>query len=252
MKTDTPIYFKSHINFDEIEINKLYTFGSSIKYKHPVYKKFDLIVKLPVFKLDKYPVNDFKFLDPTNNSIDLKIPISQYQKSSSFGEFIKSVLKKFSNDSNLNNCYPNLNLVETQYIKIKKMEQFNYPVFNVDMNNKSKKPLVKMNNPGSLPELKSLIKSDYEILPFVQMRYTKINNKSFLTLVPIKFYVGKNLNDTVVDQITKNGKFSVLATEPNVPHLNCNDRGNLIDSINFNSYLEEHDKNYKNTNLENI
>jgi hypothetical protein len=243
MKTDTPIYFKSHINFDEIEIDKLYTSGSSIKYKHHVYKKFDLIVRLPVFKLDKYPVNDFKFLDPTNNSIDLKIPISQDQKSSSFGEFIKSVLKKFSNDSNLNNYYPNLNLVETQYIKIKKMEQFNYPIFNVDINTKSQKSIVKMNNPGSLSELKSLIKADYEILPFVQMKYTKINNKSFLTLVPIKFYVGKNLNGTIGNQITKNKKFGVLAAEPNVPYLNCNDRGNFIDSINFNSYLEANNEN---------
>ncbi len=241
MKADTPIYFKSHINFDEIEINRLYTIGTAIKYKHPVYKKFDLIVKLPVFKLDKYPVTDFKFIDPNNNHIDLKIPISQEQKTGSFGEFIKSVLKKFTNNINLTNCHPNLNLAEIQHIKIKKMENFSYPVFNVDINNKTNKPIVKMNNPSSLPELKNLIKSDHEILPFVQMRFTKINNKSYLTLVPIKFYIGKNLNDTIVDQITKSGKFKVLDPEPQVPHLNCNDRGHLIDSNDFNSYLEAYD-----------
>ena len=248
MKKNTPIYFKSYINLDELQIDNLYTVGSNIKYKHSKYKKFDLIIKLPVFKLDKYSINDFKFIDPNNNAIDLKLFISQEQKFGSFGTMINSIIKTFSNNLNLNTFYPNLNLSETKYIKIKQMEKFNYPIFNVDTSNKLNKPIVKMNSPNSLSDLKNLIKSDYEILPFVQMKLTKFNNKCYLTLVPVKFYVGKNLSDYVINQIIKNRDYSNLDSGPNVPHFNCNECGHIIDSNDFNRYLEEASENNTNTN----
>lgn len=234
MKKSVQIQYKSHMEYSDIEVTKLYHIGKSLKYKHPIYKKFDLIVKLPVFKLDKYPVFNESFFNPNNLGVKLKLQLETDSKES-FDNFIKSTIKHLSN--NKGSVYPDFTTSNT--FSIKSMEKYNYPVYWVE-ENKSGKLFVKPNSPKSVPELKELFKSDYQVLPFVQMKYVKVNNNNFLTFTPVKFYVGKNLSQNIINKLVKQS--TPIIEAPKSEHFNANQFAVNVTDEDFNKYFEDFNK----------
>jgi hypothetical protein len=162
----------------------------------------ELIVRLPIMTLDNFPLQQYTLFDPQNNIVDLKLPINpDFYSKSEIGILITKIQTKFTK-KNLPKKYPDLTKPNT-HIKIKHLEHFGYPVSEVSVNKLTGKAFVKYQKPTNLNQLKTLFKPNMKILPFVQLYFFPTNTGSIISMRPVKFYFGKDLNEDVAQQLSK-------------------------------------------------
>lgn len=197
------------IQMDKISIG----FNGLIKYNHPKYgKTHRLVLKLPVCKFDKFPIDYYQKSNANESiNINLKIPIDSSFTTNSFYMFIQNILEKYDSLSNTpKQKYPSFDHNKTEnYLKIKEMDKFNYNVIEI-INKDDSKLKVIIHKPTSFTDLQTIFKSYSYVVPYVIVYYHKTQLGDFITLKPVKFYVGENLTMEVIDYISRKSKKSEI------------------------------------------
>ncbi len=186
--------YLSHTNINDINEENLYIKYGTLQMKHEIFKNHELIVKTSILKLAKYPVQTYEKFDPNNHNINLQFDMNQDYSFDNFYQFYKMCLKKFViKNSIINNCLK---------LKLRRMEAWNYPVYEVKMiqTNDNNKPIIKVHKPKSKDDLCELFKPSYNVVAFVQF---KILSNQYLIMKPTKIYVGKYIDEEIIEQITK-------------------------------------------------
>jgi hypothetical protein len=168
-----------------------------------IAKGFELIVRCPITTLDNFPIQQYTSFDPQNNVVDLKLPIDpDFYSKNELGILITKIQTKFSKNPKFPKLYPNLTKLNT-HIKIKHLEKFDYTVSEAIVNKLTGKVFVKYNKPTDLNQLKTLIKPNMKILPFVQLYFFETPTGTVISMRPVKFYFGKDLNEETAQQLSK-------------------------------------------------
>ena len=220
----------SHTEPDDIQMDKISIgFNGLIKYNHPKYgKTHRLLLRLPVCKFDKVPFEYYKKCSDTNEqlNISLKIPIDTNFTNNSFYMFIQNILAKYESSPNdTKQKYPVFDHNKNEnYLKIKEMEKFNYTVIEV-INKDDLKPITILRKPSSTHALQNIVNSYKYVVPYVMVYYRKTQLGDFVTLKPVKFYVGDNLSMEVIDYISRKPRLNEI---PKSDFFDSNQIGNPV------------------------
>lgn len=226
---------------DDIIMDNIYV-GSKglIKYNHPKYgKKHVLLIRASVCKLNQFPIEHYiKCSNTTENiPISLKIPIDSNFIKDSFYMFIQNILTKYEclvNPPKIKYPFFDNTKVEN-YIKIKEMNKFNYTVIEV-INKDDLKPKTIIHKPSNLKDLQIIFKSYSYVVPYVMLYYHKTELGDFITLKPVKFYVGNNLNMDVIDYISRKTRISEI---PKSEFFDANQTGKPVLLDDFLKFVKE-------------
>jgi hypothetical protein len=212
--------FLSHTDYEDIDNEKLYLNSKkTLQMKHPVFKKHELIFKTPVFKLGKFPFQTYKIFDPTDNRINLQFDMGPEYKEHPFYQFYQTKIQSWA-ISNISGPLVQKSIDNKFKLKLSHMEKFDYPVYEVSVNETSYKPYIKQHKPTTKDELEELFKQNYMMAGFVQFKIYRTNSVNYLVMKPIKIYVGKKLDEQIMSQIIINySKQSI----PQVPQGNYYD-----------------------------
>lgn len=240
----------SHTNPEEINMNKI-NIGSKglVKYAHPKYGKFHmLILRLPVCKLDKYPVENmqaFKTADG-KTSISLKIPMDAQFTTNPVYMFIQSILEKYGSKQKPEKKYPVYDPnKESNYIKIKYMDSYDsYSVTEIT-NDSDIKIRTKTHNPTSIADLYGLFGSGMQVVPYVMLYFHKTNAGDFVTLRPVKFYIGKSLTMEQIDYVNKKSKY---VPTPKSDFYDANQIARPVSITDFADFIKDSDSENPNEN----
>lgn len=176
------------INLEEVDISS---------NKSLINKYSELIIKCDKYTLGNYPL----MIPPSSSNVkNIKISLDSIGpiESSELYKFGQSYIKKTTNGMKNIYIFSNKNKLHISH-----MERFNYPVIEVITGEKIIKPIIRFHKPTNVDELKQLLKPGYEIIPFVQI-FKFMNQKSmsyYMTLHPIKFYVGKKLDEQTMEEV---------------------------------------------------
>ncbi len=202
----------SHTNPEEITLNKI-NIGSKglVKYAHPKYGKFHvLILRLPVCKLDKYPVENMQAFKNADGKVpvSLKIPVDAQFTTNPVYMFIQAILEKYGNKQKPEKKYPVYDPnKESNYIKIKYMDSYDsYSVTEI-FNESDIKIRTKTHNLTSIADLYGLFSSGMQVVPYVMLYFHKTPAGDFVTLRPVKFYIGKSLTMEQIDYVNKKSRY---------------------------------------------
>jgi hypothetical protein len=229
----------NHTNPEEININKIQIgYKGLIRYSHPQYgKSHFLVLRLPVCQLDKYPIEycqAFRTMDK-KIPVNLKIPMGQDFIETPFYVFLQNLLEKYGDKDKVK--YPVFDSKKTSnYLKIKDMDSYEYSVTIIDNSNfKIKTTNRKL---SSLSELYTVFSSDTQVIPYVMLYYNKMPHGDFITLRPVKFYIGNNINMEQIDYITKKQRHMIV---PKFDFYDFNQIGKQVSLSDFTKYLENTD-----------
>jgi hypothetical protein len=199
--------YLAHTEIAEIDCTKL-SIDKSHTVKISKNKNHELILKTPIFKLGKYPLQTKTFFDPNNNRIDLQFEMGPEYKSNNFYQFYNSDIKKLI--VNLDGALDNNSEQIVNKLKISHLESFNYPVYEITLGHD--RPYVKQYKPSNKEDLYKLFKPDYEFVAFVQLKMYYIKKQTYVLMVPTKFYIGENLTDEIISVVTR--KYTKQKTPP--------------------------------------
>ena len=223
-------YFQS-IDYNNLDVNKVYMKKDNKIYlkSNSKYTPWELIIKGPIFQLDKYPINHKSHFNLNDNSIELKLPYDQSFVENNFYKFVSSLHDKVR--PGIQQKYPNYqSSKQINYFKIKDMEIPNYKVYEVFKSSKNYQPIVKEHK--DLTNLTDIFKSNYYVVPYIQVKSYLINNISYLSFYPVKFYIGEYLDTNIVNQVTSY-KSKLRPEKPNCEFYN-NDVVIQVTSEQFN------------------
>lgn len=238
----------AHTNPEEINMNNIQIGPKGlVKYSHQQYgKSHFLVLRLPVCQLDKYPI-EYSHAFKTNDNkipVNLKIPIGQEFTKTPFYVFIQNILDKYGDKTKNKYRYPEYNSEKaSNYLKIKEMDLYSYLVTMIDNSDfKIKASNRKLSN---LTELFSNFSPNIQVVPYVMLYYHKMSNGDFITLKPVKFYIGNNINMEQIDYIHKQQKYIIT---PRSDFYDCNQLGKNVSLGDFSKYIENQDNKEINTN----
>ena len=205
-------YSITHTNPEEINMEKV-NIGTKglVKYAHPKYGKAHMLVlRLPICDLCKYPIEYF----PVHRNIEekipvnLKLPIDESFTKTPFYKFIQNILEKFGTKQKGKTKYPVYDSSkECNYIKIKHMDSYDSYTITEIINTNDFKIKTKQHKPSSVMDLYTIFNSGMQVVPYVMVFFHKTSAGDFVTLRPIKFYVGKNLSIEQIDYINKKQRY---------------------------------------------
>lgn len=230
-----------HMNPEEININKIQIGQKGlIKYSHPIYgKSHFLVLRLPVCQLDKYPIEYSQAFKKADKKIpvNLKIPMGKDFIKSQFYIFLQNLLDNFGDNSKLKLRYPVFDPEKKlNYLKIKDMDSYKYSVTMIDNNEfKIKTSNYKL---SSISDLYTVFSANIQVEPYVMLYYNKMPQGDFITLKPVKFYIGNNINIEQIDYIIKKQRQMIV---PRFDFYDFNQIAKHVSLSDFNKYLENDD-----------
>jgi len=231
----------SHTNPEEINIDKIQIgYKGLIRYSHPQYgKSHFLVLRLPVCQLDKYPIEycqAFRTIDK-KVPVNLKIPMDKKFIETPFYVFLQNLLEKYGDKDKVK--YPVFDPEkESNYLKIKDMDSYEYSVTIIDNNDfKIKTSNHKL---SSLSELYTVFSSNIQIIPYVMLYYNKMPHGDFITLRPVKFYIGDNISTEQIDYLIKKQRH---VNVPKTYFYSFNQTGKHVSLSEFTKYIEHDDTN---------
>ena len=229
----------NHTNPEEINIDKIQIgYKGLVRYSHPQYgKSHFLVLRLPVCQLDKYPIENcqaFRTIDK-KVPVNLKIPIGEDFIKDPFYVFLQNLLDKYGDKDKVK--YPVFDPEKTSnYLKIKDMDSYEYSVTFIDNNDfKIKTSNCKL---SSLSELYKVFNSNIQVIPYVMLYYNKMPHGDFITLRPVKFYIGNNINMEQIDYIIKKQRHMIV---PKFDFYDFNQIGKKVSFSDFTKYIENDD-----------
>ena len=223
----------SHTNPEEIIMDKVSVGPKGlVKYSHPKYgKSHVLVLRLGIFTLDKYPIDNYSTTKTPDekNPVNLKIPIDEsFVKTPSY-EFIQNILGKYGYKSNGKFKYPVFDSEnKSNYLKIKNMDLFQYPI--TEIINTDFKIKTINHKPTSVADLKNIFKQNLQVVPYVMVYYHKMPNGDFVTLKPVRFYIGKNISMEQIDFINNQTRHVEV---PKSDYYDCNQNARPVSIIDF-------------------
>lgn len=195
--------FLSHTEIDDIDDKKLYIDSTqTLQMIHKVFNNHELIFKTPICKLGKYPLQTYKHFNPQNNKINLQFEMGQEYANDKFYQFYTTRLQQFICEK-LKGPLVQKIVNNTYKLKLSHMESYDYPVYEVTKSESSYKPWVKIHKPTSKDELETLFKPNYNFVAFIQFKAYHTSAGNYLVMKPIKIYVGKNLDELIINQVIK-------------------------------------------------
>jgi len=228
-----------HTNPEEIIIDNIQIGHKGLlRYYHPQYgKSHFLVLRLPVSKLSKYPIEYCQALRNIDKKVpvNLKIPMDKNFISSQFYIFLQNLLEKFGDKTKTK--YPVFDPEkESNYLKIKDMDSYEYSVTLIDNNDfKIKTSNHKL---SSLSELYKVFSSNIQIIPYVMVYYNKMPHGDFITLRPVKFYIGDNISTEQIDYLIKKQRH---VNVPKTYFYSFNQTGKHVSLSEFTKYIEQDD-----------
>lgn len=203
-----------------------------VKYIHPKYgKSHVLVLRLPICALSKYPIEYYPVgkTPEAKVPVNLKIPIDASFVQNPNYIFIQKILDKFGSNTNGKTRYPVYDTgKESNYLKIKNMDSFQYPI--TEIANKDLKIKTINHKPSSISDLTNIFKQGSHVMAYVMLYYHKMPSGDFVTLKPVKFYIGKNLSMEQVDfALRKNIHVDV----PKSDYYDCNQNARPVSVIDF-------------------
>jgi hypothetical protein len=235
----------SHTNPKEINMDKIQIGPKGlIKYSHPTYgKSHFLVLRLPVCQLDKYPIEYFlsSKMEDKKSFVNLKIPIGKDFIKSPFYVFLQNILNKYADKDKSKARYPMFDpQKEVNYLKIKDMDSYLYSITSIDNNDfKIKTTNRKV---SSLSELYNTFNSNIQVVPYVMLYYHNMPNGQFITLKPVRFYIGNKINIEQIDYI-QNKQRNVNIPMYDFYYFNKNRR--CVSLTEFTNYLKSKDNENK-------
>jgi hypothetical protein len=211
------IFNDSHIDSKDIDIDKIdKTHRGLIMYKDPKSNKnYVLFLRLPICNLDKYSI-DYYQLNQNNcikSHVNLKIPMNLEFTKTSFYTVIQNILIKYS-ESNNSLCKVNYPVFDSNkksnYLKIKNMDYYSYYSVIEIINYDEVKIKTKQHKISSISDLYSIFGSGIQVVPYVKVYYHSTTIGNFVTLKPIKFYIGKNITMEQIEYISKRQKHAEI------------------------------------------
>ena len=91
---------------------------------------------------------------------------------------------------------------------------------------------------SSLSELYQVFSSNIQVMPYVMLYYNKMPHGDFITLRPVKFYIGNNINMEQIDYLIKKQRH---VNVPKTYFYNFNQIGKHVSLSEFTKYLENDD-----------
>ena len=229
----------NHTNPEEINIDKIQIgYRGLVRYSHPQYgKSHFLVLRLPVCQLDKYPIENcqaFRTIDK-KVPVNLKIPMGKDFIETPFYVFLQNLLEKHGDKDKTR--YPVLDPEkESNYLKIKDMDSYEYSVTMIDNNDfKIKTTNRKL---SSISDLYKVFSSNIQVVPYVMLYYNKMPQGDFITIRPVKFYIGNNINMEQIDYIIKKQRNVDI---PRFDFYDFNQIGKQVSLSDFTKYLENDD-----------
>lgn len=191
------LFGKQHTEIANINLEKV-----DITNNKSLIKKYGFKYSQLIIKCDKYTLGNYPLMIPPSDSDVKNIKLSLESvgpiENSEVYKFGQSYIKKTTNGMKNIYIFSNKNKLHISH-----MERFNYPVIEVITGEKIIKPIIRFHKPTNVDELKQILKTGYEIIPFVQI-FKFINQKTmsyYMTLNPVKFYVGKNLDEQTMEKV---------------------------------------------------
>lgn len=233
----------SHTNPEEIKMSKLNIgIKGLVKYSHPKYgKSHVLVVRLGVCQLDKYPIEHYQFNKTADSKVpvNLKIPINEDFTKLPVYNFIQNILKTYGNKEKPELKYPVFDkLKESNYIKIKFMDSYNSYTVTEIITDGDFKIKTKIHKPTSIADLYGLFSSNTQIVPYVMLYFHKTSAGDFVTLRPVKFYIGKSLSLEQIDYISKKSKY---IETPKSDFYNANQMAKHVSLSDFMEFINNTD-----------
>ncbi len=236
----------SHTNPEEITMDKV-NIGPKglVKYSHPQYGKTHvLVLRMPVCTLDKYPIDHYAapWKNPDEKiPVNLKIPITEAFCKNPFYIFIQNVLEKYGTKSNGKAKYPVYDSSkESNYLKIKNMDWFNSYTVTEIINEEDIKIKTKQHKPSTIVDLYSIFSQGFQVIPFVMLYFHKTSAGDFVTLKPVKFYIGKNITMEQIEYISKKSRYIPV---PNSDYFDSNQQARPVSLTDFLGFIKDEEQN---------
>lgn len=233
----------THTNPNEINMDKI-SIGSKglVKYTHPKYGKSHVLVfRLPICVLDKYPIEYYPGLKNLDSkvSVNLKIPIDANFTQDPLYVFIQKILDKFGYNTNGKARYPNYDTnKERNYLKIKNMDLYQYSI--TEIINKDFKIKTASHKPSNITELTNIFKQNTQVMAYVMLYYHKMPSGDFVTLKPVKFYIGKNITTEQIDFANRTNRHVDV---PKSDYFDCNQNARVVSIIDFIKFVQLNETN---------
>ncbi len=234
----------SHTNPEEINMDKV-NIGPKglVKYSHPQYGKAHvLVMRMPVCTLDKYPIDHFTAgKNPDEKTpVNLKVPITEAFTKNPFYLFIQNILEKYGNKTKGKIKHPVYDKSkESNYLKIKNMDWFNSYTVTEIINGEDFKIKTKQHKPSNIVDLYSIFSQGMQVVPFVMLYFHKTSAGDFVTLKPVKFYIGKNITMEQIEYISKKSRYIPV---PNSDYFDSNQQARPVSLTDFLGFIKDEEQ----------
>jgi hypothetical protein len=235
----------SHTNPELIDMDKV-NIGPKglVKYSHPKYGKTHvLVMRMPVCTLDKYPIEHFTAGKSPDEKVpvNLKLSINETFTKNPFYTFLQKILEKYENKSKCKTKYPVFDSSKkSNYIKIKFMDCYNSYTITEIINEGDIKLKTKQHKPSSIMDLYSIFSQGLQVVPFVMLYFYKTDAGDFVTLRPVKFYIGKNITIEQIEYISKKSRY---VEAPKSDFFDSNQQARPVSLTDFLGFIKNTDQN---------
>jgi hypothetical protein len=180
--------FIKHTNINDININNIALMSNEVIYNHPEYGfKHQFIIPISIGIINKYPFTIHDNLNP-NDKIDMRINYeSRLLEKSKFWSLIKMIQKKYTGKIEY---YPKIDSNQNTIIKLSHIQKLNFNIYEFTTDTTYYKHQIE-----SIDDIKSIIKSGYQILPIVRVHMFIIDNNGYTVFKPERIYIGKTINE---------------------------------------------------------
>ena len=117
---------------------------------------------------------------------------------------------------------------ESNYLKIKNMDSYEYSV--TEITNGDLKIKTINHKPSSIADLTTIFKQHTQVVTYVMLYYHKMPNGDFITLRPVKFYIGNDITMEQVDFINNKNRY-IDVPKSDYYDFNQNARPVLLDDL---------------------